>query len=295
MDERKIALGKALFFDKRLSLDESVSCATCHVPELAFTDGKKFPDGVLGRKANRNAPTLLNIAFSPTFMFDGEVNTLEKQVIVPIQEHNEMGMEMRALIVRLRAIPFYAEEAKAVFNREFDPFVLTRSIAAYERTLIAMDSPFDNFYYKGKKNAISESAKRGWKIFQDKGCIKCHTLPFFTHHKTENNGLTTLQDEDKGRFRIKGDSTDIGKFKVATLRNIELTAPYMHDGRFSTLDEVLDFYANGGVKNAYGKSQLLEWEYLTKNDVYCLKEFLFSLTEKKLRKKFTEPDKADSR
>lgn len=289
MDARKIALGKTLFFDKRLSQDESVSCATCHIPEKAFTDGKTFPDGVKGRKATRNAPTLLNIAYSPRFMFDGEVNTLEKQVLVPIQEHNEMGMDMRTLISKLRTIPFYVEEAKAVFNREFDPFTLTRSIAAYERTLVAMDSPFDRFYYRGDKNALSKEAKAGWKLFSKSYCIKCHSLPFFTTHQTENNGLTTLKDQDKGRFRIKGDTTDIGKFKVPTLRNIGLTAPYMHDGRFATLDEVLDHYQRGATgEKIYGKNPIILPFVLSEKERNNLKAFLLSLTEADLGTKFRE-------
>lgn len=278
LDTAKIALGKEFFFDKRLSLDESISCAVCHKPGLAFTDGLKFSDGILGRKSGRNSPTLLNAAFLPKLMFDGEIPTLEMQSIVPIQDHNEMGMDIKELLVRLKAVPEYQAAAKRIFNREMDVWVLSRSLAAYQRSLISDNSPFDKFYYGKKKMAMSASAKRGWTIFSEKlYCTKCHPAPYFTTSRVENNGLYEIYP-DNGRFRINNDSTEMGKFKVPTLRNIQITDPYMHDGSYESLSDVIDHYASGG-KNHKNKSSIIQPFILTKKEKNDLIEFLYSLTD----------------
>ncbi len=151
---QKIELGRALFFDKRLSLDESIACADCHNPAFAFTDRKAVSDGINGKHSERNAPTLLNSAFLQTVMFDAHLKTLELQVIVPIQEATEMGHNMKLLIPKLRAIPEYQKAAKTLFNRDFDAWVLTRSIAAFERSLISLNSPYDQFM-RGNKQALT--------------------------------------------------------------------------------------------------------------------------------------------
>ena len=277
-DSLKIDLGESLFFDPRLSLDETVSCASCHKPGLAFTDGKAVSDGILGRKTARNSPSILNSAFLTSIMFDGELKTLEMQAIVPIQDHNEMGMEMGALIERLRKVPEYQEAARKIFKRDFDPWVLSRSLAAYERTLISDDSDFDLFYYGAKKHKLSKKEQRGWKLFSEKlHCIQCHSLPYFTNFKVENNGYTPADAEDKGRFRIHGDSSDIGKFQVPSRRNVDYTAPYMHDGKLETLEEVIDFYAAGG-RNVLNQNTLIKPFSLTKSEKEELISFLESLT-----------------
>ena len=279
--EAKIALGKALFFDKRLSINETVSCASCHDPKLAFTDQKQVSEGVFGRKTTRNSPSILNAGFLPTVMFDGHLETLEKQVIVPIQEHTEMAMEMLTLIKKLRAIPEYQAAAKEIFQRDFDPFVLTRSIAAFERSLISMNSRFDHYYYQKKKNALTQMEIKGWKLFSEKlYCIKCHPAPYFTTYKTENNGLYANYEleEDKGRFRINNDSNDIGFFKIPSLRNIELTYPYMHDGSLKTIEEVIYHYMNGGKKDKR-QSKLIVPFKLKNKEVLELKAFLNALTD----------------
>jgi cytochrome c peroxidase len=188
--EEKAELGRALFFDKRLSNNQTVSCATCHVPEFAFTDRKAVSEGVFGRLTERNAPTLLNAGFLPVVMFDAHLTSLEMQVIVPIQEHVEMDMKMGALIERLRNIEQYQQAARSIFNRDFDAFVLTRSIAAFQRTLISSNSRFDQYYYGKNKKALSKSEQRGWKLFSEElYCTKCHALPHFTTFEPENNGL----------------------------------------------------------------------------------------------------------
>lgn len=244
----KIELGRRLFFDKRLSADNSVSCASCHSPVKAFTDGKKVSVGLRGLRAMRNAPTLLNVGYQHTLMFDGQVPSLEMQVLVPLKDSNEMGNDMKVLIQKMKDIPYYQQQAKKIFDRDFDAYVLTRSIAAYERTLLSFQTPFDDFF-AGNKSAISESAARGWKLFSKKlYCTECHAPPHFTSFKTANNGLYTSYENhlDKGRFRIDGDSSEIGSFKVPTLRNILKTGPYMHDGSISSLLGVIDHYAQGG-------------------------------------------------
>jgi cytochrome c peroxidase len=286
--KEKIALGKALFFDKRLSINETVSCANCHVPRFAFTDQKKVSEGVFGRMTTRNSPSILNAGYLPTVMFDGHIEALEKQVIVPIQEHTEMAMDMLTLIKKLRAVPEYQAAAKEIFQRDFDPFVLTRSIAAFERSLISMNSRFDQFYYQNKKNALTQSEVKGWKLFSEKlYCIKCHPAPYFTTYKTENNGLYVNYEleEDKGRFRIHNDTNEIGFFKIPSLRNIELTYPYMHDGSIKTIEEVIYHYINGGKRDKR-QSKLIVPFKLKNKEISELKAFLFSLTDTSFLIKF---------
>lgn len=275
----KIALGKKLFFDTRLSRDNSISCATCHKPKWAFTDRLAKSTGIDGRKTDRNSPSLLNAGYLPTVMFDAHLETLEKQVIVPIQEHVEMDMNMKDLLAKLRAIPEYAQAAREVFDREFDAWVLTRSISAFERSLISDNSNFDKFYYQSKSNALSKAEKRGWTIFSEKlYCTECHPPPYFSNYQALNNGLYEDFGEDKGRFRINGDSTDIGKFKVPSLRNIELTYPYMHDGSMSSLDDVISHYAAGGKNHVNKDKRIVPFE-LTSQERADLILFLNSLTD----------------
>ena len=276
--DEKVALGRKLFFDKRLSLNETVSCATCHVPEYAFTDRLTTSTGIEGRKTERNSPSLLNSAFLKTAMFDAHLPTLEMQVIVPIQEHTEMGSNMKELIQKLRAIPEYQVAAKKIFNRDFDAYVLTRSISAFERTLLSLNSRFDQ-YMKGNKTILTSDEKAGWKLFSEKlYCLQCHPAPYFTTFEAANNGLCQEFGEDKGRFRIFLDSNDIGKFKIPSLRNSELTFPYMHDGSMKSLDEVISHYQEGGKKHTL-QSKIIQPFKLTSQEREQLKAFLFSLTD----------------
>ena len=286
LTEEKIELGKKLFFDKQLSRDGSVSCATCHVPEFAFTDRKAVSEGVAGGKTERNSPSILNAAYLKTVMFDAHLTSLEMQVIVPIQEHVEMDMKMGDLITRLRKVPEYQEAARKIFNRDFDAWVLTRSIAAFERSLVSSNSPFDRYYFKNERNAISADAKRGWKIFSEKlYCIQCHPAPYFTNFNAESNGLYADYSPDHGRFRIFHDTSDMGKFKVPSLRNIELTFPYMHDGSMNSLDEIIDHYMKGG-EDHFNKSKIIKPFKLTSQERHDLKAFLNSLTDTSYLKAF---------
>ena len=277
-DSAKIALGKELFFDTRLSLDNTISCASCHKPGFAFTDGLKTSTGINGQKTDRNSPSLLNSGFLKTVMFDAHLKTLELQAIVPIQEPVEMGHNMKVLIPQLRAIPEYQEAAKRIFNRDFDAWVLTRSLAAFERSLISLSAPFDH-YMKGDEGALNANEKAGWKLFSEKlYCTKCHVPPYFTNHEARNNGLYKNYGADKGRFRIHLDSADIGSFKVPSLRNIELTDPYMHNGSMETLEEVIAHYTNGGAGHYLQDKSIVPFE-LTPKEKKQLIAFLKSLTD----------------
>jgi len=277
-DTAKIALGKKLFFDTRLSLDNTISCASCHKPGFAFTDGLKTSTGINDQKTDRNSPSILNSGFLKTVMFDAHLKTLELQAIVPIQEPVEMGHNMTVLIPQLRAVPEYQEAAKRIFNRDFDAWVLSRSLAAFERSLISMSAPFDH-YMKGDEDALNANEKAGWKLFSEKlYCTKCHAPPHFTNHEARNNGLYKEYGADKGRFRIHLDSADIGSFKVPSLRNIEITDPYMHDGSLETLEEVIAHYSGGGAGHYLQDTSIVPFE-LTAKEKKQLIAFLKSLTD----------------
>jgi cytochrome c peroxidase len=274
----KVALGKKLFFDKRLSLDGTVSCASCHDPHKAFTDQLATSIGIKGQRTERNAPSILNSGFLKTVMFDAHLKTLELQVIVPLQEPTEMGHNMKKLIPQLRVIPEYQAAAQKIFQRDFDAFVLTRAIGAFERSLVSMNSRFDQFQ-AGNKKALTKDEQAGWKLFSEKlYCIQCHPAPYFTTFEAANNGLYLDYGKDKGRFRINLDSADIGKFKIPSLRNSELTFPYMHDGSLESLDEVIEHYTKGGKKHPLQDKRIVPFE-LTIKERKQLTLFLKSLTD----------------
>jgi len=278
MTEEKIALGRELFFDKRLSRDNSISCASCHHPEKAFTDGLKKSKGVDGQETMRNAPSLLNAAYLPRVMFDGELKTLEMQVTVPIQEHTEMDQDVKSLLKELREVPEYVEAAKKIFNRDFDPWVLSRSIAAFQRSLISQNSAFDR-YWKGDKQALSKEAKAGYRLFSKKlYCTQCHPAPHFTTYQVANNGLYIDYGSDNGRHRITLDDKDKGMFKIPSLRNIMLTAPYMHDGSFSRIEDVFQHYSRGGAGHKNQSEKIRAFTLSSKESQY-LRSFFESLTD----------------
>lgn len=274
----KIELGRQLFFDKRLSVDNSIACASCHIPEKAFTDGKRFSTGVRGGKTMRNTPTILNSAYLPRLMYDGQLTSLELQMLVPLQDHSEMASNLRQLVLELRADPIYAAAAKRIFNRPFDAFVLTRSIASYERSLLAQNSPFDR-YMQGDKSALTASQKRGWDLFQNKlYCVKCHTPPHFTNYRNQSNGLYKDYGSDQGRYRIDWKASEKGVFKVPSLRNVALTAPYMHDGSKKSLWEVLRHYEKGGERHANQSKTIRPFQLSAKNEKDLI-NFFKSLTD----------------
>ena len=272
-------LGKKLFYEKALSLNSTVSCGSCHKPELAFSDNVALSLGDSGKVGRSNAPTLANIAYHPYFTRAGGVPTLEMQILVPIQEHDEFNTNIVDIAERLKHIPAYMEAARACYNRDMDPFVITRAIATFERSLISGNSRYDAYIQRGDFEALNNQEKRGLQLFlSDKtNCSKCHNGFDFTNFAFENNGLYQVYP-DSGRFRVTGVESDRAKFKVPSLRNIELTAPYMHDGSFATLEQIVNHYNSGGAAHQ-NKSPFIKPLGLNQEEKDDLVAFLKSLTD----------------
>ena len=277
-DNSKVELGRKLFFDKRLSGDNTISCVSCHNPKLAFTDGKKFSAGVEGRLSFRNTPTLLNVVEATSFMFDAEIKTLEEQAIVPIQDHTEMNIRMGDLIRKLRAIPEYNKSSKEIFNKEFDASVLTKSLAAFQKSLVSKNSLFDQFQASGDSSLFNEAQLEGWSKFNELDCIKCHELPNLTDYLPYNVGLYMDYGGDQGRFRVTHDSIDMGKFKTPTLRNVELTAPYFHDGSAQSLSDVIQSHTRS-FKWHPNKDKRIQISKLTPEEEQKIIDFLKTVTD----------------
>lgn len=278
LTERRVALGKMLFYDKGLSRDSSTSCASCHLQNHAFSDVFTKSTGIEGRTGMRNSPPLFNLGYHPYFFFDGGVPTLELQILAPVQDVNEMDHDFLQAVDRLAQNPTYQELGKIAYNRDFDAFVLTRSIAAFERTLVSGNSAYDK-YNNGNTNAISESAKRGLALFNSErlSCNGCHSGFNFTDYTFKNNGLAVAY-ADSGRMRVTALPEDRDKFKVPSLRNIALTAPYMHDGSIASLPQVIEHYNSGGAANPH-KDERIKPLQLTTQEKSDLLEFLYSLTD----------------
>lgn len=313
----KIALGRKLFYDRRLSLNDTFSCAMCHIPEQGFTSHEMATAvGIEGRTVRRNAPTLFNVAFAQALFHDGRETTLEQQVWGPLLAPNEMGNpSVGAVLEKLKRLPDYAGRFESVFGRGPTMETLGMALAAYERTLLVGDAPFDRWHFAGEEDAISASAKRGFDLFTGKGgCVACHRVgngdALFTDHRLHNTGIgyrramgeeratrrilvapgTWLEVEndvieavserspsDLGLYELTQDPADRWKYKTPTLRNVALTAPYMHDGSFSTLREVVEFYDRGGIPNE-NLSPLLQPIGLSDSEKDDVVTFLESLT-----------------
>ncbi|MEZ5017680.1 MAG: cytochrome c peroxidase [Flavipsychrobacter sp.] len=274
----KWELGKKLFYDKALSVDHSISCASCHKVANAFSDNIAKSFGAGNAAGTRNAPTLANVAYHPYYTREGGLPTLEMQILVPIQEHNEFNYNIIDIAERLNQIPEYVAESKAVFNRVPDAYVITRALATFERTIVSGNSQYDR-YTNGNDRAITAAAKRGMTLFfSDKtNCSSCHSGFNFTSYGFENNGL--YKDyPDNGRERLTGKVEDRARFKVPTLRNIAVTAPYMHDGSIATLEAVVQHYNSGGVVHP-NKNTIIRPLGLTKEEQADLVAFLRSLTD----------------
>ncbi len=254
MTEEKVALGRFLFFDKRLSRDNSISCATCHIPVLAFTDGQPVSTGIKRQQGGRSAPTALNRAFTTTQFWDGRAPTLEAQSVGPLTNPIEHGfLDNNEMVAKLNSIEGYKKQFKAVFDTPISLESVGKAIAAYQRTFLSGNSAFDRFETGKDQKAISDSAKRGLKLFRGKArCGICHSGFNFADENFHNLGVGWGHEAvDVGRYNVTQKQKDIGGFKTPTLREIEHTAPYMHDGSLNTLEEVVAFYNNGGVKNPF--------------------------------------------
>ncbi|MFM9947104.1 MAG: cytochrome-c peroxidase [Saprospiraceae bacterium] len=275
----RIALGKRLFYDPVLSKDSTRSCASCHHPQFAFSDTTAVSLGVENRVGTRNSPSLANVAYQKKLLREGGVPTLEMQILVPIQEHNEFDFNILLVAERLNRMPEYVVLAEAAYERAPDPFVITRAIAAFQRTLLSGNAPYDQWFFQGKNTAVSPAAKRGYDLFQSErlACGKCHKGFLFTNQTFANNGLYEVYP-DSGRMRLTGLEPDRALFKVPSLRNVALTAPYMHDGSVATLATVIEHYQTGGKPHP-NKSELLRPFTLTAQERIDLIAFLNSLTD----------------
>ena len=248
LTEARWKLGKKLFFDPILSRDSSISCGSCHLPDYAFSDTLSFSLGVEKRKGVRNAPSLSNIAYHPYFNRDGGTPTLEMQLLVPIQEHLEFDFNIVDIADRMLRDSAYHQMSADAYNRIPDPYVISRAIATFERTLISSTSKYDRVMQEQEE--FSEKEKKGFELFMGDraNCSSCHSGFNFTNYSFENNGLQ-LQYADSGRMRVTKEESDRAKFKVPSLRNIALTGPYMHDGSIESLKEVVEHYSLGVKPN----------------------------------------------
>lgn len=276
----KAELGRYLFYDKRFSRDQSVSCASCHRQEYAFSDaGNALSRGFHGLTGQRNSPSLTNTGYSTSFFWDGTVLSLELQAIAPIINPVEMNMNTDTLVMILQKDPDYAPLFTAAWG---DATVtlerITKSLSTFQRTVISGNAPFDR-WNRGTADAISPSAQRGYDLFfgETGDCFHCHTSYNFTDNLFHNNG-NEAHPVDEGRYRLTNQLSDLGKFRTPTLRNIALTAPYMHDGKFATLEEVLVHYSAGGKPGIY-KDNLIRPLDLTPQQQSDIIAFLRSLTD----------------
>lgn len=253
MTKDKVDLGRSLFFDVRLSIDNTVSCATCHNPETGFVDNRSFSLGVDGKAGDRNAPTIINRFSNKEQFWDGRAVSLEAQAIEPITNPVEMAMPSEeAVVKKIAAIKGYQTWFNKVFHRDVNIDDLARAIAAFERMIVSGNSKWDRFL-AGDEKALNPSEKAGREIFLGKGrCTQCHSGFNLTDEKYHNIGVGWNSNQiDLGRYIVTKQMEDIGAFKTPTLREISRTAPYMHDGKHATLKEVVDFYNDGGIENPF--------------------------------------------
>lgn len=273
-----VELGKALFFDDRLSMGRGVSCGSCHLPGHAFSDTVALSAGVQGRPGLRNAPTLANVVYHPLLNRDGGAPTLEQQVLNPLFDEAEMNADPQQVVDLLRTDPWVNALSMRAYGRTFDLYVLTRSIANYERTLIGGTSRYDR-YLQGDTSALNATEQRGLQVFNGAGhCTACHGGYDLSDHGFHNVGAGAPDAEDNGRERITLDPADRGKFKTPTLRNIARTAPYMHDGGMATLEAVVQHFNTGGPDHP-NKDPLVIPLNLTSGEQQDLVAFLRSLTD----------------
>jgi cytochrome c peroxidase len=272
--QAQIQLGKKLFFDTRLSIDNTVSCGTCHLPHLAFTDGKKISEGIHGNKSRHNSSTLLNIGFSTTFMFDNRAQNLEIQSLIPLHDTNEMAGNINnisKIFEKDKALQALSQKA---YNSPLDGYALTRSLAAFIKSLIAADSKYDDYLKRKDESIFTNEEQLGKKLFFGKKakCNSCHTAPLFTNHKHYDLGIE--KGNDRGLMGATHKKEDSARFKTPTLRNIALTAPYFHDGSAATLEEVIKIKCTQSSKDY----QAVSLSAIEQKQIIA---FLKTLTDKK--------------
>lgn len=286
--QTRAQLGEQLFFDPILSSDRTISCASCHKPEFAFADTARLSRGVNGQFTDRNTPSAMNLAGRIHLFWDGRASSLEVQALQPIAAPNEMNLPIAEAVARLEQQPVYATAFRRLFKSKPTEKTLAEALAAYERTLETSNTPYDRFV-NGDNQALSASAQRGRLLFIGKAnCANCHAGEDFTADRFKNIGLydgKTLTDA--GRFRVTNDSTQMGHFKVPGLRNVALTAPYMHNGLFKTLRQVLDYYnqPDAIVKGGHNRDLSLNTPLnLNETELTDLEAFLNALTDDRFSK-----------
>jgi cytochrome c peroxidase len=299
MTEHGVELGRRLFFDAALSGRGDISCASCHRLELAFSDGLRRSVGAAGTALPRHTPALINLAWSPGFFWDGGAKNLESQVFAPLTSPDEMGQDLDRLMDLLRADPVYSQMFARAFADGLTLANVVRAIAQYERTLISADSRYDRFV-SGQLGALDEREREGLAAFE-RHCASCHVPGFFTDHGFHNNGLDAGFPEDDeriawGRGRITNRPDDIGKYKTPTLRNVSVTAPYMHDGRFVTLHDVIEHYRHGVLRSPTLAPELIAQDgtpglSMTDAEAQAIVVFLATLTDPSLES-WVEPETA---
>jgi len=278
LSKSKVELGRKLFYEKGLSLDSSVSCASCHIQEFAFADTARVSRGFQNDTGFRNSSSLTNVAFQTTFFRDGGVFSLERAVHPPVLGEFEMNMNLVEMLTRLNADDDYKRSFEKVFGVEINHQSIVWALASFQRTLNSFDTPYDAFI-GGDSLALTEGEKRGLILFRSKklNCASCHKEPLFIDNEMHNIGLYADYKEF-GRGRVTLKEEDFGKFRTPTLRNIEVTFPYMHDGSLKSLEEVIDFYISGG-KNHPNKSESIKAIEITASEKADLLSFLNALTD----------------
>ena len=277
--DEKVELGKQLYFETRLSKNNSVSCAFCHNPGTGFADARQFSIGAFGTAGGRQAPTVYNTGFIPLQFWDGRAGSLEEQAIGPIHNPIEMAEELRTVVPKIAKIPGYQKQFKLIFGGGASLQHIAEAIAAFERTIVSQNSAFDK-HAMGEAGAMNEAAVRGLGLFRGKArCILCHNGPNFADNKFHNLGVPQVGPlkEDLGRYIVSRAEKDKGAFKTPTLRSVVETGPYMHDGVFKTLEEVIDFFDAGGGSNP-NLSPLMKPLGLSPAEKGDLIEFLKALT-----------------
>jgi len=247
-----IALGRRLFYEKRLSADNSMSCASCHSQTHAFSDSSRYSTGISGQQGNRQAMAIFNLAWESTFFWDGRSPSLEKQAHDPVVNPIEMNAHWPEVVQKLQRDPIYPSLFKKAFGTSvIDSNLVTKALAQFERSIVSFNSRYDKYVFENDTTAWSAAEKRGALIFENSACFHCHSGYLLTDNAFRNNGLP-FDPSDPGLGGVTGKAEDMGKFKVTSLRNIAYTAPYMHDGRFKTLEEVVEHYNSGipfGIAN----------------------------------------------
>jgi cytochrome c peroxidase len=287
-------LGRKLFFDPILSKTKKISCSSCHKEEFAFADTSAVSLGVRNQKGVRNTPSAMNMKLQVAFFWDGRANTLEKQALMPIENHIEMDLPVKTAVWRLNNSAVYAAFFKNVFNEAPNAHNLAKALAEFERTLETSDAPLDDWLLNDNESAVSASAKRGYALFNGKkaNCVQCHFGPDFNNVEFRSIGLYDGKAlKDSGRAAITKNPADIGKFKIGALRNVAITAPYMHNGMFKTLRQVIDYYNDPDkiVLHPIGRDSLLAKPMnLTEQEKVDLESFMIALTDKRFAGKLKQ-------